>query len=229
MVFGEIKTIIEQNFINSYTNKSLFTETVVGFKKNFLRDKSLAKMYLLYGQLTTPMGLNEQDAKDFMEEAISQLKSLKNKIKLPKSTVVVENEYQHIDEIIYNESVDISKILKSKKAILNKLTEKPKVLEAKINLPISSMVKIANKTIKEHIETMDEETKNDLLGLVSESLVLEDFESEKKLVLEKLNDLVVENNDPELNEKIKTTIEKIENDEPTKINYYKLKKLKETL
>jgi hypothetical protein len=36
----------------------------------------MSKLYSLYDQLTTPQGLNESDAKDFLEEGISLIQKL---------------------------------------------------------------------------------------------------------------------------------------------------------
>lgn len=230
MVFGQIKTIIEENLINSYNNKKLFSETIIGFKKHFLPNKIMAEMYLIYGQLTTPMSLSKEDAKDFLEEGLSKLRNLKGKITLPKTKVLIENNYSDIDNIIYNNS-DISNIIESKKKILNILMSNPVTKESTIQLPISSMVKIANKTINEHLNTLDEDVRKDILEIMNEkeSNLKTTFEEHRTDVLNKLDILLKEENDADVKQKIETTIKKVKTDDFSKLNFYKLKKLKEVI
>jgi hypothetical protein len=45
----------------------------------------MSKAYALYDQLSTPQGLSEQDAKEFLEEGISLLHKILPTIKSPKS------------------------------------------------------------------------------------------------------------------------------------------------
>ena len=71
MTFGQIKSIIENNLLESYKNEQEFKKSLKEFKHNVLNNKNMSKLYSLYDQLTTPQGLTETDAKDFLEEGIT--------------------------------------------------------------------------------------------------------------------------------------------------------------
>ena len=107
----------------------------------------------------------------------------------------------------------------------------PKNVQQTINLPVSSVLKIANQNIREHIESMDEETRNDFLEIINEdeNSLKENFEKNKLLVTEKLNTLIESSDDSEILGKLKETLDKVETDEFNKINFYRLKKLSESL
>lgn len=108
---------------------------------------------------------------------------------------------------------------------------KPKILETKVNIPISSVIKIANKTINEYVDTLDEDVKNDLLWLMNENedTLKETFETEKTIIVEKLNNLIQEDKENENLETLNATIDKVKNEEFDKMNLYRLRKLRETL
>ena len=82
MTFGTIKSIIEKNLLESYKNEKDFKKSLREFKQNVLNDKSISKAYSLYDQLSTPQGLSESDAKEFLEEGISLLSKILPSIKL---------------------------------------------------------------------------------------------------------------------------------------------------
>ena len=94
MTFGKIKSIIENNLFESYKDEKEFKKLLKEFKHNVLNNKNMSKLYSLYDQLNTPQGLNESDAKDFLEEGISLIQDLLPNIKLPKAiTENIENKY----------------------------------------------------------------------------------------------------------------------------------------
>lgn len=231
MVFGQIKTIIEENFVNSYTNKEVFSENVKGFKKNFLSNKDLTKLYLLYDELSTPKGLTKEQAKDFIEEGIGQIKELLSNVEIPKVDIDVTSKYKDIDAVTNNKNLSIGEILEHKTNIMNLLMEKPKIYETNVFWPISSVVKMANKSISEYIESLDESTRNDLFFLLTEedSKLEKDFELKKTEVLDKLESLIKEEKEDKNIETINATIEKVKNEGYNKINYYKLKELMKNL
>ena len=85
MTFGNIKSLIENNLLESYKDEKDFKKTLREFKHNVLSNKSMSKAYALYDQLSKPQGLNEHDAKEFLEEGISLLQRILPTIKLPKT------------------------------------------------------------------------------------------------------------------------------------------------
>ena len=230
MVFGEIKTIIEANFVKSYDNKEDFKENLKLFKENFLSNKDLSKMYLLYSDLSSAKGLSEEDAKEYLEEGIKRLKKLKNRVDLPKSSMD-HNDYADIDNLVYGNSLNIEETIKSKKNIIKKLTDKPIVYETNINLPLSYSVKVANNEIKKYIENLDESARNDLFDILSrdKSELKEDFERLKEEVSNKIETMLTEEQEESVSSKLKLVLEKVKEDKFDNLNYYKLKNLKESL
>ena len=112
MTFGQIKSIIENNLLESYKNESDFKRSLKEFKHNVLSDKIMSKLYDLYGQLSSPQGLNESDAKDFLQEGVLLIQRLLTTVKLPKTVVEnTLNKYSDIDTLIYtNNQVNYNRI-----------------------------------------------------------------------------------------------------------------------
>ena len=106
--------------------------------------------------------------------------------------------------------------------------KKRKVKQEKesINLPISTMVNIANKTIKNYVQQLDENTKGKLLRFLSSDI--SEMESKYKVVKESvLNKLtnIKENSEKEVVDKINETILKITNEKFDKLNLFRLEEL----
>ena len=76
MTFGKIKSIIENNLIESYRDEKELKKSLREFRHNVLNNKNISKLYSLYDQLSTPQGLNESEAKDFVEEGINLIQKL---------------------------------------------------------------------------------------------------------------------------------------------------------
>jgi hypothetical protein len=141
-----------------------------------------------------------------------------------------DNNYKEIDNIIYNNSIkNLESILESKKKIKNTLiTEnKTEVVKENINLPLSSMVKVANTNLKKKFDGLNESDKkelNDILSLNGEQLK-EEFEKTKKIVLDNLKVSINESTDKELKGAIDKTMNKVMEAKCNHYDYYKLKKL----
>ena len=132
MTFGQIKTFFEQNLIESYTDKDQFKVLIREFKENVLSNKSYTKLFSIYEQLSTPMGLSEEDAILFVQEGINMINNELNLIKLPKSNKNVRNEYQDIDNLVYTDNIKILERVVSKKNIIKILMSERKELDKKI-------------------------------------------------------------------------------------------------
>lgn len=226
MTFGKIKSVIEKNLLESYKDEKSFKKTLREFKQNILNDKSLSKLYSIYDQLSTPQGLSEKDAKDFLEEGIDLIRRVLPSVKLPKTlSEVSDNSYRDIDILVYNTKVNLSERLQSKKNLISILTsEKPKVKES-INIPIKSMVNVANQTLKSYVETLDESDKKELFQIISEdSKALESkFEELKTTTISKLQTMMESENENEVKSKISETIDKLKGERFDQINFLRLK------
>ena len=235
MTFGLLKSIIENNLLDSYKNQKDFKKAINEFKINVLNNKNLSKIYSIYDDLTNPQGLDAKDAEDFLNEGIFVLRSLLPQVKLPKNIMEtkVENKYKDLDNLVYPEiSVNtLKERVQSKKTLIENLAKKTLQSEEKINLPISTMVRIANQTLRNYVSNLDESSKKEFFDLIKEDTkTLETkFDSLKKTAIEKLTPMVEKESDEETKGKINETIEKIKCDSFDQINYLRLKQLVDSL
>ena len=212
MTFGQIKSIIENNLLESYKNEQEFKKSLKEFKHNVLNNKNMSKLYSLYDQLTTPQGLTENDAKYFLDEGVSLIQKLLPSIKTPKTvTENVENKYSDVDALVYTNKLDLMERLKSKKNLIQTLTlNKKETIKETINIPLKSMVSIANQTLNNYLDNLDETTKKEFIQLMSEdtSLLKEKFETLRESTISKLNTLLENENEFEIKTKLSETIDR---------------------
>jgi hypothetical protein len=230
MTFGQIKTYVDNQLLESYSDKKNFKKSLLGFKEDVLENKSIAKLYSLYEELSAPQGLSERDAVEFVNEGINLIQKLIENISLPNEKFGNDNNYKVIDNLVYN-STSIKERVESKKELVKVLTQEKTKIKESVNIPISSMVKIANQTIKNFIQTLDETSKKELETIISEdtkSLKIK-FNSLKDDAAIKLNSLIEKESDQETKSKISETILKIQNEKFDQLSYFKLKKLVESL
>jgi hypothetical protein len=232
MTFGKIKSIIEKNLLESYRNEKEFKKSLREFKHNVLNDKSISKAYSIYDQLSTPQGLSESDAKEFLEEGISVLNRILPTIKLPKTLVESdENNYSDIDTLVYINKLNLHERLKSKKNIVSVLTSNSKSVKESINIPIKSMVNIANQTLRTYIESLDENNKKEFFQLISEDskLLEKKFETLKESTITKLQTILDKEDEFELKTKISETIDRLKSEKFDQVNFLKIKNLEESI
>jgi len=242
-LFGVLKTKIEIVLEKSY-GKPEFKENLKGFKKHILKNKNLSEAYYLYDELSSNKGLNESIVDDYISESFTHLKDIiDNNIKKIEELSEwvnnllkedVGNRYSDIDNQIYTKNIvrNLESLLESKQRIRKTLLTKKVVSESKtIDLPISSMMAIANKTLNKEIQTLSEEDRKEFYfytSLKGENLS-EEIERTKKQVLDKLQINLNESNDLDLKDKIQKTINKINESKQTLTSLYKLKQLEKGL
>lgn len=232
MTFGEIKTIIEESLITSYVNENEFKKSLRAFKQNILNDKNISKIYSLYDDLSKPQNLNESEAKEFLNEGISLIQKILKTTKLPKTTTKkVENKYSELDTLVYNTSINLKERIDIRKKLVSVLVQKNDITENSVNLPIKTMVKIANQTISEYIEQLDESDKRTLLDVIKEDINLleEKFTSLKESTINKLSLLLENNTEKDIEEKLNETINRVKSDSFSQLNYLKLLSLSNSI
>jgi hypothetical protein len=232
MTFGKIKSIIENNLFESYKDEKEFKKLLKEFKHNVLNNKNMSKLYSLYDQLNTPQGLNESDAKDFLEEGISLIQNLLPNIKLPKAiSENIENKYSDIDTLVYTNKLNLLERVNSKKNITSVLISKTIIVKESINLPLKSMVKIANQTLSNYVDNLDETSKKEFIQLMSEdSTSLEGkFETIRESAISKLNSILEKEEEFELKTKLSETIDRLKTEKFDQLNFLKLKNLEESI
>jgi hypothetical protein len=232
MTFGNLKSIIEKNLLESYSDEKDFKKSLREFKHNVLNNKSMSKAYALYDQLSSPQGLTEQDSKEFLEEGINLLHKILPTIKLPKSlSETTQNNYRDLDTLIYSTRLDLHERINAKKNIIKVLMSNRQVVKESINIPIKSMVSIANQTLRGYIENLDEDSKKEFFKLISEDTkTLEDkFEVLKENTITKLKGILENEQESEIKTKISETIDRLENEKFDQMNFLKLKNLEESI
>jgi len=242
--FGEIKTKIEETFINLY-GKEEFKYFSNQFKTIVLENKDIAELYYIYDDLTENKGMSVDLVNEYLNESLeySQILVENNKNLLKKVSSWIntldlhenpKNKYESIDNIIYNNSIkNLESILESKKEISKILTTKKtnSVANESINLPLDTMLKVANSKLNQKISNLSENEKKDLKEIVSlskDELELR-MERLKESIVESLKMKLNESNEKDLNNTIEKTVSKIQNSPVDFYNYYKLKQLQEGL
>lgn len=235
--FGTIKTSIEKSLVEHY-GKPEFRTIMKGFKKNVLDNKNISEMYFIYDSLSKPASFNKEIVADYVNESTDILKNLieKNTDNIEKLSEWIdnillsdENNYSNIDTIVYNESVrNLDKVLESKKEIKNVLISEVKTLQTEsVNIPLSSMLKIASNVFNEKYSNITEDEKSELKSLLS--LTKEETENQVKTLTEevvgKLQEKLNEESDDELKVVIETTISRVKESKNDVVSLYKLKQL----
>lgn len=232
MTFGQIKTAIENHLIESYRSEKDFKKSIHEFKSNILNNKSISKLYSVYDQLSTNQGLDESDAKDFLEEGLSVINRILPTVKLPKlAKDTTSNNYKNIDTLVYTNNLNLSERVNAKKEIIQILKSKKEGLKESIKLPVSSMVKIANQTLENYITNMDEDSKKVFMNVVKtdNKNLKEDYQNLKESTIGKLQTILTNESEEELKSKIQETIEKIQTQDFNQMNYVKLVSLEKNL
>lgn len=237
MKFGLLKTKIEHILNESYGNTS-FKNEIKKFNQYVLGNRNIAKLFYLYDELSSNKGLNENVANDFIHESITFYENTINKIdnkdflaiKKWVNHVDVTNNYDIIDNLFDGGVLNIEGRIIAKNMIKESLIKTTETEKEVINLPISTMVNIANKTIINYYDGLTESEKKEF-NLIFESSDQElkgKFETLKEGIVTKLN-TIKENSEGDMIGTINESIEKVKSEEYSKITYFKLKNLSEEI
>lgn len=237
MKFGELKSKIETCLTESYKNKNLKRDLFV-FEELVLNNKNISQVFFLYDELSSNKGLSESVANEFVNESITAYENLVNKItpnqikelKAWVGHIKCENTYKNIDDLFSSNVLTLENKIKSKKTILESLKNKPQEHKEVIEVPLNSMVNVANKTVEKYISSLSESEQKELKTILStpkESLI-ENYSKIKGEVVNKLN-TQKEGSDSETQETIDKVLNKVQTESFNELNYYKLKQLNEVL
>lgn len=233
MKFGELKTIVENKLTKSFVDSNLKKDLKI-FNNLLKVDKSFAKMMNGYDTLNENKGISKEVASFMFDEVVSELKNIKinestlKSIKSWTNGIKIENRYENIDEFIFSKNLKIEEKYEIKKTIVENITKKS-IKKESPKLPLSSLVKVANNTIKKHLETLDESEKQKVLNILkSEETSKENFEKLKESTIVKIDNLINESDENTKNVLIETK-NKISSIEFSKKEYVKLLSLNEGL
>ena len=174
--FGILKSKVENVLLESYKNDTFKTE-IQNFKKLVLENKNINKIFFLYDDLSSDKGLNESVINDYINECVTIYENTINKIKqsdidnLKKwvGNTKAENIYGSIDNLFSTDILTIESRINSKKLISESLKKQPKKVQETVNVPLTSMVNIANKTISTYIQNLEESDRKELTDLLTTS------------------------------------------------------------
>jgi hypothetical protein len=209
-----------------------------GLKSNLLENKDLAELYYIYDDLSQKKGLDKTIATDYINETIeySQIlleNNLDGIIKLNewvnKISTDTKNNYQDIDNVVYIKSIrNLETLLESKKNILNIISSENKIkVNESFNLPISSMLKVANQNLNDELKNISESDMKEIesLSSMSKEELKENISKIQESIIPKLKSTLNESSDSSVKSKIEETIQKIKSSPIDKYNLYKLTKL----
>lgn len=239
MKIGLLKSKVEKYLTESFKKETL-KENMFVFNELVLKNKNLSKLFFLYDNLSQNKNLNESAANDLINESILIYENTINKLTKKElqdlnlwiGHVKTKNEYSDIDNLFSNNVLTLEDKIKSKKTIVENL--KGKLINKKENLfnaPLSIVVESANKTIKNFIETLEPSSKNTLLKILKEDVDKLEIKYEilKESVIEKLEDLKLNESNTETKSTINETIKKVGNESFDRINYFKLFELNKSI
>jgi hypothetical protein len=233
MKFGEIKTLVENKLIKSFAEKNL-DKDMKFFKNTILEDKSFKRLYFIYDTLNENKGLDKETAIYMVDDLVNEAKSLKISDKITKKiekwtkSVINENQYSKVDDLIYGDSLVPEKKSIAKKEIIESLTKKPIVKESKKVVPIKTMLKIANNTVEKKLSELNESDREKVLSLLKSEPSEEEFNSLKENTISKIDQLISES-DNELKTTLTETKEKIASSNYSKKEFIKLNQLNQGL
>lgn len=239
--FGQLKSSVETLLTESFIKKSLNKE-LKNFKKFVLENKNITKLFFLYDELNSKKGLKKDIVDDYINECIKIYENTINKISPKELTklqlwvesnkINSENKFSQIDNLFSSNILTLESKIESRNVIKENL-QKTEIKQSKeiINLPISTMVQMANKTIENHIEGLNESEKKELIQLLSQDdkTLNEEFNKLQESVISKLNTLKESTEDNSIKTKIEETLSKVSQEKYDKLNFFKLKNLSENL
>lgn len=233
MRFGVIKTLVENKLVKSFAEKKL-SKDMKFFKNTILEDKSFKRLYFIYDTLKENKGLDKETATYMVDDLVNEAKSLNlnedtlNKIKKWTLSVVKENNYTKVDDLIYGDTLNPEKKSIAKKEIVESLTKKPIVKEDKKIVPIKTMLKIANNNVQKALEELNESEREKVISLLKSEPSKEEFESLKESTINKL-DLLINESDEDLKKVLSETKEKVVSSNYSKKEFVKLTQLNQGL
>jgi rubrerythrin len=238
MKFGKLKSKIENKLVESYKNGTIKSD-MSKFNSLVLKNKNVSKLFYLYDELTSNRGLNESIANEYINQSITFYENTINKINskdLKDLNSWIEgteynNEYDVVDELFSTGITKLEEKITSKKTILETITKSPKEEKKVVNIPLKTMVGIANKTISNYVSNLNESDQKKLKTILSsnEDELKEKYNSLKENVISKLEKIQESEQDKEVGNAINETIEKVNSESFDKLNYLKLQELNNNL
>jgi hypothetical protein len=236
MRFGLIKTLVENKLADSFVKGNLKTDMRL-FERKLLKNSDFCKLMSIYDNLRENKELDKETATYLVDDLTNEFRKIKlsestvNFIKSWTKEIVLENNYKTIDELFYGDLLTPEKKSIAKKSIVESLGKKRVLKESKtLNVPISSMLKVANKTAEKYLENLTESERNSVKEILTsndENLKTK-FTELKETAIQKIDNLISES-DEELTKVLIETKDRLTNVKPSKKEYIKLINLTQNL
>ena len=156
----------------------------------------------------------------------SQIKELKSWV----GHIKCENTYKNIDYLFSTNVLTLENKITSKKTIIESLKNKTQEKKEIIQVPLNSMLNVANKTVARFISSLSESEQKELKNILStpKETLVENYNKIKDEVVNKLNNQKSES-DSETQETIEKVLNRLQTESFNELSYYKLKQLNEGL
>tara|TARA_R100000908_G_C3749130_1_gene143936 strand:+ start:97 stop:840 length:744 start_codon:yes stop_codon:yes gene_type:complete len=243
--FAYYKNSIDSILENSYKDKNKFKKNLSVIMGSMKYSKTLSEFFILYNDVASKRLTETKDSEVYITETTTYLREKKDKLNkvLPVLDKIISSRkeicenrvneiYDNLDNIIFNDSIkNIESIIESKKILTkNMLKEEGEKLGKTINPKVLSHVLSKNygKAYNEKLsESQKEILKNTIL--MTESNLENEFTNIKDIVLTKLNSLIKESKDDNLIVKLVETKNKITTLKTSKKSYIQVRGLLEDL
>ncbi len=238
--FGTIKTKILETMIESYVNND--KKTIKKLLKEIHKHKSFRELYVFYEHIENKYIEDRENAKTFINHIIPILQEHYNKV-IPEIKLInklIGNK--SIEKNVVYEDLDMlcqpDKLENSDKKIIAKLRLiehliKPKEIINEESTPIIKNESLLQTVLSNNFNVLydnilNEEQKLELRQILSLSNkeLENNFTTLKEEINDKLNKLLVEENDLSLKDKINDVLKELTTMSISKFNYYKLTQLK---
>jgi len=242
---GIIKTKLLKKLTESYGSKN--KSEIKDIIKTILENKKFKEMYLFYEEIENKYIEDKETAKLYIEglENMINSQSTINEIvdfckKLDKKLGDVSSEnnelYESLDQLFAKDTLsNIENKVIARKKLVEHLTKK-KDVTIKDNEPFTVNESLlygvlANNFNVLYSNTLNEEQKKDfkdIMSLSNDELVVKTAEL-KEGINNKIESLLVESNDKEMNEKLNKVKQEVNTKEISRLNYFRLVELKNGL
>ncbi len=241
--FGVLKTKLLKKLTESYSSQN--KSEMKGILKMIKENKDFKELYLFYEEIENKYFDDKDTARLYVEELNNILKSKSKNIasfcneldgKLLDIEINENEIYSSLDVLLEDDNLsNIDKKVLSKKKLVDHLTSKKQTNESMIqdvvmNESLLHAVLVNNFNVL-YSNNLNEEQKQELSQILS--MNQDDLDSNMKelreSVLEKVSKILSENSDQELTKKLTQVQEEVDKMTVDKINYYKLKELKNGL
>ena len=242
--FGKIKSKLLKKLKEAY-EQGTFKQNTKNLLKVVKKNKDFKEMFVFYEEIENKYFEDKEIAKLYVEELGNILKEKASKVKSfcevvnmsVYDTQIDENElYDSIDQLLEEDNLNnIEKKVIAKKKLVEHLTTKKQVEERgtenfAVNESLLHAV-LANNFNVLYNNTLNEEQKEELKTIISltDDDVIGQMKNLKESLNNKVDGLLSESTDDEFKTKLNDVKREMDDMNPTKFNYYRLKQLENGL